>query len=193
MITRLKGRLLEKSPTEVVIDCHGVGYHVHISLHTYSQLSNDENICLFTHLQVREDAHSLFGFFDAIERTVFRLLISVSGIGANTARAMLSSLSPSEIQKAIVSEDVAIIQSIKGIGLKTAQRVIIDLKDKMVGVSGIEEVSASLGNTSSDEALSALEVLGFSRKQSQKVIEDLLKTTPDMNVESLIKNALNKL
>lgn len=193
MITHLQGRLVEKSPTEVVVDCHGVGYLVHISLHTYSQLPQDENIRLLTHLQVREDAHSLYGFFEAAERTVFRLLISVSGIGANTARTMLSSLSPTEIQKAVVSEDVATIQSVKGIGLKTAQRVIIDLKDKMVGLSGMEEVSASLNNTSSEEALSALEVLGFSRKQSQKVIDELIKIAPDMNVESLIKNALNKL
>jgi Holliday junction DNA helicase RuvA len=193
MITRLKGRLVEKSPTEVVVDCNGVGYLVHISLHTYSQLSNEENICLLTHLQVREDAHTLYGFFDEIERATFRLLISVSGIGTNTARTMLSSLSPFEIQKAIMSEDVATIQSVKGIGLKTAQRVIIDLKDKITSLSGMEEVSTSLNNTSSEEALSALEVLGFSRKQSQKVIDSLLKTTPDMNVESLIKNALNKL
>lgn len=193
MITRLKGRLVEKSPTEVVVDCNGVGYLVHISLHTYAQLSNEENICLLTHLLVREDSHTLYGFFDEIERATFRLLISVSGIGANTARTMLSSLSPFEIQKAIMSEEVTTIQSVKGIGLKTAQRVIIDLKDKIAILSGMEEVSASLNNTTSEEALSALEVLGFSRKQSQKVIDNLLKTTPDMTVESLIKNALNKL
>jgi len=193
MITRLKGRLVEKSPTEVVVDCNGVGYLVHISLHTYAQLSNEESICLLTHLLVREDSHTLYGFFDEIERATFRLLISVSGIGANTARTMLSSLSPFEIQKAIMSEEVTTIQSVKGIGLKTAQRVIIDLKDKIAILSGMEEVSASLNNTTSEEALSALEVLGFSRKQSQKVIDNLLKTTPDMTVESLIKNALNKL
>ena len=193
MITHLQGRLVEKSPTEVVVDCHGVGYLVHISLHTFSKLPTEETIRILTHLQVREDAHTLYGFMDATERAIFRFLISVSGIGANTARTMLSSLSPADIQKAIVSEDVATIQSIKGIGLKTAQRVIIDLRDKMVSLAGIDEVSSSINNTNSEEALSALEVLGFSRKQSQKVIDSLLKTAPDMNVESLIKNALNKL
>ena len=125
MITQLTGRLVEKSPTEVVIDCNGVGYMVHISLHTFSQLLNDERIKLFTHLQVKEDSHTLFGFFTINERAVFQQLISVSGIGASTARTMLSSLEPQQIQRAIISEDLATIKSVKGIGLKTAQRVLI--------------------------------------------------------------------
>ena len=131
MITQLKGRLVEKTPTELVIDCNGVGYLINISLNTFSKLTDSESIFLYTHLQVKEDSHTLFGFFDKVERNLFRKLISVSGIGASTARTMLSSLSPDEIQNAIISGNVTTIQSVKGIGLKTAQRVIIDLKDKV--------------------------------------------------------------
>ena len=131
MITQIKGKLVEKNPTQVVVDCNGIGYEINISLYTFSSLSSDENIKLFTHLQVREDAHILYGFFTVLERAVFRLLISVSGIGTSTARTMLSSLTPAKIQHAIGIEDVATIQGIKGIGLKTAQRVIIELKDKI--------------------------------------------------------------
>ena len=193
MITQLIGRLVEKSPTEVVIDCNGVGYLVHISLHTYSQLSRDENIKLFTHLQVKEDSHTLFGFFTTIERAVFQQLISVSGIGASTARTMLSSLEPQQIQRAIVSEDLATIKSVKGIGLKTAQRVLIELKDKMLNLFEGEEIQAFSNNTIKEEALSALEVLGYSRKQSEKVIDNVIQSSPDSTVEALIKAALNKL
>ena len=193
MITQLIGRLAEKSPTEVVIDCNGVGYLVHISLHTYSQLSRDENIKLFTHLQVKEDSHTLFGFFTTIERAVFQQLISVSGIGASTARTMLSSLEPQQIQRAIVSEDLATIKSVKGIGLKTAQRVLIELKDKMLNLFEGEEIQAFSNNTIKEEALSALEVLGYSRKQSEKVIDNVIQSSPDSTVEALIKAALNKL
>lgn len=193
MITQLIGRLVEKSPTQVVIDCNGVGYFVHISLHTYSQLSSDENIKLFTHLQVKEDSHTLFGFFSTIERAVFQQLISVSGIGASTARTMLSSLEPQQIQRAIVSEDLATIKSVKGIGLKTAQRVLIELKDKMLNLFEGEEIQAFSNNTIKEEALSALEVLGYSRKQSEKVIDNVIQSSPDSTVEALIKAALNKL
>ena len=193
MITQLIGRLVEKSPTEVVIDCNGVGYLVHISLHTYSQLSRDENIKLFTHLQVKEDSHTLFGFFTTIERAVFQQLISVSGIGASTARTMLSSLEPQQIQRAIVSEDLATIKSVKGIGLKTAQRVLIELKDKMLNLFEGEQIQAFSNNTIKEEALSALEVLGYSRKQSEKVIDNVIQSSPDSSVEALIKAALNKL
>ncbi|MGA1150905.1 MAG: Holliday junction branch migration protein RuvA, partial [Flavobacteriaceae bacterium] len=166
MITQLIGRMVEKTPTQVVIDCHGVGYAVHISLHTYSQIGTEENVKLFTHLQIREDAHTLYGFFTPMERSVFQLLISVSGIGANTARMMLSSLEPQQIQRAIVSEDLATIKSVKGIGLKTAQRVLIELKDKMMHLFDGEEIQSFTNNTIKEEALSALEVLGYSRKQS---------------------------
>ena len=193
MITQLIGRLVEKSPTEVVIDCNGVGYMVHISLYTFSQLSSDENIKLFTHLQVKEDSHTLFGFFTTIERAVFQQLISVSGIGASTARTMLSSLEPQQIKRAIISEDLVIIKSVKGIGLKTAQRVLIELKDKMLNLFDGEEIQAFSNNTIKEEALSALDVLGYSRKQSEKVIDNVIQSSPDSSVEALIKAALNKL
>jgi Holliday junction DNA helicase RuvA len=193
MITQLKGRLVEKSPTDVVIDCNGVGYLVNISLNTFSKLTDSESISLYTHLQVKEDSHTLFGFFEKTERNLFRQLISVSGIGASTARTMLSSLSPSEIQSAIISGNVATIQSVKGIGSKTAQRVIIDLKDKVSLISENDEFIGNIGNTNKDEALSALEVLGYSRKQTSKLIEMLVNNSPEMSVEELIKGALNKL
>ena len=193
MITQIKGRLVEKSPTHVVIDCNGIGYEVNISLHTFSNLSAEENIQLFTHLQVREDAHTLYGFFTVLERAVFRLLIAVSGIGTSTARTMLSSLSPLEIQTAIAAGDVATIQGVRGIGLKTAQRVIIELKDKINGLPEGAEIPVPKSNTIKDEALSALEVLGYSRKSSEKVVDNLIQGNPDSTVENIIKAALNKL
>ena len=193
MITQIKGRLVEKTPTQVVVDCNGIGYEINISLYTFSSLSSDENIKLFTHLQVREDAHILYGFFTVLERAVFRLLISVSGIGTSTARTMLSSLTPAEIQHAIGIEDVATIQGIKGIGLKTAQRVIIELKDKIKTLQGTEEIPVLKSNTIKEETLSALEVLGYSRKASEKVVDKLIQGDPDSTVEELIKYALNKL
>jgi Holliday junction DNA helicase RuvA len=193
MITQLKGRMIEKSPTEIVIDCNGVGYLVNISLNTFSKLSDSESISLYTHLQVKEDSHTLFGFFEKTERNLFRQLISVSGIGASTARTMLSSLTPGEIQSAIVSGNVSVIQSVKGIGLKTAQRVIIDLKDKVSLISENDQFIGNISNTNQDEALSALEVLGYNRKQTSKLIEMLVNNSPEMSVEELIKRALNKL
>ena len=193
MITQIKGKLVEKTPTQVVVDCNGIGYEINISLYTFSSLSSDENIKLFTHLQVREDAHILYGFFTVLERAVFRLLISVSGIGTSTARTMLSSLTPAEIQHAIGIEDVATIQGIKGIGLKTAQRVIIELKDKIKILQGNEEIPVLKSNTIKEETLSALEVLGYSRKASEKVVDKLIQGDPDSTVEELIKYALNKL
>ncbi len=193
MITQIIGRLVEKTPTQVVIDCNGVGYAVHVSLHTFSQIGNDENIKLFTHLQIREDAHTLFGFHTPMERSVFLLLLSVSGIGASTARTMLSSLEPQQIQRAIVSEDLNTIKSVKGIGLKTAQRVLIELKDKMMNLFEGEEIQILGNNTIKDEALSALEVLGYSRKQSERIVDGIIQSTPDCSVEELIKEALNKL
>ena len=193
MITQLKGRMVEKSPTEVVIDCNGVGYMVHISLNTYSNLTDSESITLFTHLQVKEDSNTLFGFYEKTERNLFRQLISVSGIGASIARTMLSSLSPGEIQSAIISGNTSLIQSVKGIGLKTAQRVIIELKDKVSSISENDNFIGSISNTNKDEALSALEVLGYSRKNTNKIIETLLNNSPEISVEELIKSALNKL
>ena len=193
MITQLRGRLVEKSPTSVVIDCQGVGYLVNISLYTFGQLTDEENIQLFTHLQVREDAHTLYGFTTDLERQLFRLLIGISGIGANTARTMLSSLSPSEIGQAIQGEQVDVIQSVKGIGAKTAQRVVIELRDKIQAVVADAGIPAVSSNTNREEALSALVVLGYQTKSCVKVIDELLSMDAKMSVERLIRNALNKL
>jgi len=193
MIAHLQGKLVEKTPTQVVIDCGGVGYHVNISLHTYSLLPSTDFIKLFTHLQIKEDAHTLFGFVEKSEREIFKLLLSVSGIGANIARTMLSSLDPKQITNAIASGDVVTIQSIKGIGSKTAQRVILDLKEKVLKLYDLDEVSMSQSNTNRDEALSALEVLGFVRKASERVVEKIIKDAPESSVEYIIKQALKNL
>jgi holliday junction DNA helicase RuvA len=193
MITHIQGRLIEKKPTNVVIDCNGVGYVLNISLHTYSQIPDQENLKLYTHLQVKEDSHALFGFSSLSEREIFRLLISVSGIGTSIARTMLSSLTPKQVREGIAVEDVALIQSVKGIGLKTAQRVIIELKDKVLKIYDIDEGITSNSNTNSDEALSALEVLGFSKKQSERVVNKIISNNQDANVEVIIKEALKNL
>lgn len=193
MIAHLQGKLVEKSPTHVVIDCGGVGYHVNISLHTYSLLPATDFIKLFTHLQIKEDAHTLFGFVEKSEREIFKLLLSVSGIGASIARTMLSSLDPKQITNAIASGDVVTIQSIKGIGSKTSQRVILDLKEKVLKLYDLDEVSMSQSNTNRDEALSALEVLGFVRKASERIVEKIVKEAPDSSVEYIIKQALKNL
>lgn len=193
MVTHLKGKLVEKNPTHVVIECSGVGYFVNISLHTFSKIGDSESIQLFTHLQVKEDSHTLFGFAEKSEREIFRLLLSVSGIGSSTARTMLSSLSPGQVRDAIAVGDVATIQGIKGIGAKTAQRVILDLKDKVLKIYDIDEVSPTSNNTNKDEALSALEVLGFVRKQAEKVVDKVLGQDPSLSVENIIKLALKNL
>lgn len=193
MITHIQGKLVEKNPTNVVIDCNGVGYFLNISLHTFSQLPDKEHIKLYTFLQVREDAHTLFGFSSTSEREIFKLLISVSGVGAAIARTMLSSLTPTQIKEGIAIGDAALIQSIKGIGAKTAARVILDLKDKILKVYDIDEVSVRTHNTNRDEALSALEVLGFTRKQSERVVDKIVKNQPEATVETIIKDALKNL
>ena len=193
MITHLKGKLVEKNPTHIVIECAGVGYFVNISLHTFSKIGDSESIQLYTHLQVKEDSHTLFGFSEKSEREIFRLLLSVSGIGSSTARTMLSSLSPAQIRDAIATGDVPTIQGIKGIGAKTAQRVILDLKDKVLKVYDLDEVSLSSNNTNKDEALSALEVLGFVRKQAEKVVDKVVAQDPGLSVEDIIKFALKNL
>lgn len=193
MIAHIQGRLVEKTPTDVVIECNGVGYFINISLHTFSQIPDGENLKLFTFLLVREDAHTLYGFVEKQERELFKLLISVSGVGANTARTMLSSLQPEQIIQAIASNDVASIQSVKGIGVKTAQRVILDLKDKVLKIYDLEDVSVVSNNTNKDEALSALEVLGFNRKSAGKIVDKIIKEVPNASVEELIKQALKSL
>ena len=193
MIAHIQGKLVEKTPTEVVIDCNGVGYHINISLHTYSLLPNTDFVKLFTHLMVKEDSHSLYGFVEKSEREIFKMLLSVSGIGAGIARTMLSSLEPKQIIQALASGDVVTIQSIKGIGGKTAQRAILDLKDKVLKIYDLDEVSLSQNNTNRDEALSALEVLGFVRKTSEKVVDKVIGQNPDATVEMIIKQALKNL
>ena len=193
MIAHIQGRLVEKTPTEVIIDCNGVGYHINISLHTYSLLPDSESLKLFTFLQNKEDAHTLYGFVEKQERELFKLLLSVSGVGASTARTMLSSLAPSQIIQAIASNDVGTMQSMKGIGAKTAQRIILDLKEKVLKVYNLDEVSVIESNTNKDEALSALEVLGFARKAAEKVIDKIIRETPNATVENLIKQALKNL
>ena len=193
MITQIRGRLVEKNPTEVVVDCNGVGYLLHISLNTFAALPSDENITLYAHLVVREDAHILYGFATKTEREVFKLLISVSGVGPSIARTMLSSMTADEIQHAIASGQVQIIQSVKGIGAKTAQRVLVDLKDKILKTFDMDQVSSPTNNTNKDEALSALEVLGFQRKQSEKIVNIIAKEHPDASIEKIIKLALKNL
>lgn len=192
MISHIQGRLVEKNPTDVVIECNGVGYFLNISLHTFSQLPSSENVKLYSHLIVRDDAHILYGFVSREEREIFKLLITVSGVGPATARTMLSSLSPEQVMDAISSEDAATIQSVKGIGVKTAQRVILDLKDKILRDSNLS-ISLPKSNTQKNEALSALETLGFMRKKAEKVCDAILKEDPNASVETIIKLALKRL
>lgn len=193
MIHHLKGRLVEKNPTYVIIECGGIGYFVNISLHTFSKIPDGESLQLFTHLQVKEDSHTLFGFAEKSEREIFRLLLSVSGIGSSTARTMLSSMSPGQIRDGIANGDVNAIQAIKGIGAKTAQRVILDLRDKVLKVYDTDELSTSSNNTNKDEALSALEVLGFARRQAEKVVDKVISQDDSLSVENIIKLALKNL
>jgi len=193
MITHIQGKMVEKNPDHVVIECNGLGYHVNISLQTFSNIPDQENLKLYTHFVIREDAHILFGFYSKTEREIFKMLISVSGVGPSIAITMLSSMDTEEIQQAIGSEDVSKIQSVKGIGLKTAQRVIVDLKDKILKSYEISEDLPSSNNTIKIEALSALEVLGFSRKKIEKVIQVILQNSPEISLEELIKQALKNL
>ncbi len=190
MITHIRGKLIEKNPTYAIIETNGIGYFLNISLNTFSQLPDKESVFLYTYLSVKEDSNTLFGFIDKTEREIFKLLISVSGVGPSIARTMLSSMSTDEIQQAIGSGDVATIQSVKGIGAKTAQRVLVDLKDKILKTYIVDEVSVALNNTNKNEALSALEVLGFSKKQSEKIIDKILKEDNSLSVAQLIKKAL---
>ena len=193
MINYIKGTITEINPASVTIETGGIGYFVSISLNTFSKLAGKTGYKLLVHEVIREDAHQLFGFADAVERDIFRLLISVSGIGANTARMMLSSLSPAEIEKAIIESDVNLLKSIKGIGLKTAQRVIVDLKDKVGRLAAGGEIFTFEDNTKRDEALSALVMLGFARSAVIKVLEKILREEKNLTVEDLIKKALKNL
>ncbi len=193
MITHIQGKMVEKNPDHVVVECNGLGYHVNISLQTFANIPDQENLKLYTYLVIREDAHILFGFYSKTEREIFKMLISVSGVGPSIGMTMLSSMDTEEIQHAIANEDVSKIQSVKGIGLKTAQRVIVDLKDKILKSYEISADLPSSNNTIKIEALSALEVLGFSRKKIEKVIQVILQNSPDISLEELIKQALKNL
>ena len=194
MITHIKGKLVEKSPTSVIIDVNGIGYLINISLNTFSAIPDQENLKLYTHLQIKEDSHTLFGFYSVKEREIFRLLISVSGIGASIARTMLSSLSPEQIIQGISIGDSAMIQSVKGIGLKTSQRVIIELKDKVLKIYDLDDkISFQINNTAKEEALSALEVLGINKKTSEKLVDKIILDNVDASVEFIIKEALKNL
>jgi Holliday junction DNA helicase RuvA len=193
MLNYIKGELVELTPTNATIELNGIGYELNISLHSYSQLNGATSCKVYLHQVIREDAHLLFGFASTDERTVFRQLISVSGIGAGTARMILSSLSPDEFRSAVATANVTLLQSIKGIGAKSAQRIIIDLKDKIVKSADLTQIFKPVDNTLKKEALSALEILGFSRKQSEKVIDKIVSADAEIQVDELIKQALKLL
>ena len=198
MIEYIKGEIAEITPALAVIDCNGIGYAINISLNTYSAIQGKPNIKLYIHEAIREDAHVLYGFSTKQERELFLLLISVSGIGGNTARMILSALSPAELCNVISSGNDKLLKSIKGIGLKTAQRIIVDLKDKIAS-TGMETVSGSISALSPahseihDEAVAALTMLGFAQSPSQKVVAAILKEDSNLNVENVIKLALKRL
>ncbi len=191
MINHLRGKVVEKNPASIVIECNGVGYQVNISLYTYEKLADHENIKILTHLQISEDSQSLYGFADEEERYLFRMLISVSGIGCNTARMMLSSMNVHEIENCIIQENAPKLKSIKGIGEKTALRIILELKDKLKKEAASHPVNSPL--RVKDEALSALVTLGFTKTSVDKTLDSLLKTNPSASVEDLIKQALKAL
>ena len=193
MYAFISGKIAEKSPTYVVLDNHGIGYLINITLNTYTAIGEKEETLLYVHEQILEDAHHLFGFFTTKERDLFEQLISVSGVGCNTARLILSSLTVNELSNAIANDDVKTIQSVKGVGAKTAQRIVIDLKDKLKKNDFPTEIFATLNNTIKTEALSALMILGFSKTAVDKTLDKLLKQLPDATVEILIKEALKVL
>ena len=193
MITQLRGKLIEIYPTNAVIDCNGVGYWVNISLNTYSTLEHEEAVTIFTHLIVREDAHILYGFATKLEREIFQKLISVNGVGPASGMMIISTLSSKEIATAIASEDAKLLQSVKGIGAKTAQRISIDLKDKLDQNLILDVNSGSSKNKSKNEALSALEVLGIPKKSAEKIMDKILQDTPEADVEFLVKETLKKI
>ena len=193
MLEFIKGQINEVTPAYVVIENLSTGYFINISLNTYSQISNQKECTLFIHEIVREDAYLLYGFADKKEREIFRNLLSVSGVGANTACMMLSSLSPEELRSAIINGEVNTLKTIKGIGAKSAQRIIVDLKDKLEKEGIEKQIVETQDNTNREEALSALVTLGFPRKNVGKVLETLNHQEPGLNVEELVKKALKKL
>lgn len=193
MYEYIQGPVSQINPAQVVIETNGVGYAIHISLNTFSALHNLPEARVYTHLIVREDAHLLFGFATISERELFRSLLSVNGVGAATAMMMLSSLSPEEITAAIAHENINLLKSVKGIGLKTAQRIVIDLKDKIGKVPLGGQILIQTDNTIQNEALSALVMLGFARKDAEKAVASILADQPGTKVENVIKQALKRL
>jgi len=193
MIDYIKGTITKITPTFLTLETGGIGYFLNISISTFSKLEGKNEYKLLVHEVIREDSHQLFGFADSEERNIFRLLISVTGVGANTARMMLSSLSPGEIEKAIIGSDVNILKSVKGIGLKTAQRIIVDLKDKLGKQAGSGEIFTFADNTKREEALSALVMLGFAKSAVSKVLDKIIREEKNLTVEDLIKRALKSL
>jgi len=193
MYDYIRGKLVVKTPTHVVIEANGIGYHIAISLNTYELIKSEELCKLYISFQVKEDSHTLYGFYEESERRLFGHLLSVSGIGANTARMILSSITPSEIQNAIVQGNVALIQRIKGIGPKSAQRMILELQDKLKKEGPDTLISMPKDKTVLDESLSALVMLGFVKAKAEKVVHAIYQGDPTISVENLIKQALNKL
>lgn len=189
----IAGEIAELTPAQVIVEAGGIGYAIHISLSTYTALNGLSRVKIHTHLIVREDAHLLFGFATLAERELFRNLLSVNGVGAATALMMLSSLSSDEIISAISTENVNLLKSVKGIGLKTAQRIIIELKDKIIKVAASGQILIPADNTVQNEALSALVMLGFARKDAEKAIVNILKEQPGLSIEMVIKHALKRL
>lgn len=192
MIHHISGKLVEITPTYAVIECAGIGYLIHISLGSYSAITGHTEAKLYTLPVYKEDSQTLYGFATRQEREIFTRLISVSGVGGNTARVILSSLSANEVIEAIASESAALLQSIKGIGAKTAQRIIVDLKDKMAAIEGGEAMPAARTGVKV-EAASALEVLGYSPRQSEKVIVEIIRQQPTASLEEVLKEALKRL
>ena len=193
MIDYIKGDITQITPTFLTMETVGIGYLINISLTTFSKLEGQKEFKILIHEVIREDSHQLFGFADNVERDIFRLLISVTGVGANTARMMLSSLNPDEIEKAILGSDANLLKSVKGIGLKTAQRIIIDLKDKLGKHSGSGEIFAFADNTKREEALSALVMLGFAKNAVSKILDKIVREEKNLTVEDMIKRALKNL
>ena len=193
MYAFISGKIAEITPAYAIVDNHGVGYFINITLNTFAAIGEQAEVKLYTHLQVLEDAHNLFGFYTVQERELFEMLITVSGVGCNTARLILSSLTVNELSTAIASEDIRTIQAVKGIGSKTAQRLVVDLKDKVKKTDFTETFAGPANNTVKNEALSALVILGFSKNAASKALDKLLKQSPDSSVEVLIREALKLL
>ena len=193
MIDYIKGEIIELSPAHAVLEAGGIGYHINIALSTYSELNSKSNTKLYVYEAIREDAHILFGFMTKEERSLFLLLISVSGVGANTARMILSSIMANELQNAIITGNVSVLKSIKGIGAKTAERIIVDLKDKVLKVEFSAQGISAASTSISEEAVAALVMLGFTQAMAQKAVKKVMDSDPQQKIEQIVKQALKLL